>query len=81
MGGHGKHSGDAKSHSGRRSIHVDPKRHPREDDNQKGGDVHLDQIVAHLALEMEFNFNAGEFTCVTTRDTNTSFRNRTVRNW
>ena len=65
MGGHCKHSGDAQRHSGRSSIHIDPKRHPREDDDQEGRDVHLDQIVAHLALQMEFNFNTGEFTCST----------------
>lgn len=60
--GHGQHSGDAQRHSGWSSVHIDPKRHPREDDNEEGGDVHLDKVVPHLSLQMEFDFYAGEFT-------------------
>lgn len=63
--GHGKHSGDAQCHSGRSRVHIDPKRHPGQDDDQEGGDVHLDQVVAHLALQVEFHFNTGEFSCLT----------------
>ena len=53
--GHRQDRGDAQSHPGRRSIHVYPERHP-------GQDVHLDEVVAHLTLQVEFNLDAGEFT-------------------
>lgn len=62
LGGHGKHSGDAQRHSSRSSIHIDPKRHPREDDNEERRNVHLDQVVPHLSLQMKFHFYTGEFT-------------------
>lgn len=71
LGGHRKHSGDAQSHSGGSCVHIDPKRHPGEDDNEQGGNVHLDEVVAHLTLQMEFNLNAGEFTCSSSRIPNT----------
>lgn len=63
MGGHGEHGGDTQRHPGRSSIHINPERHPGQDDNEERGNVHLDQVVSHLTLQMEFNFDAGEFTC------------------
>lgn len=63
LGGHGEHSGDAQAHTGGCSIHVDPEGNPREDDNEQAGNVHLDQVVAHLSLQVEPGLNAGEFTC------------------
>lgn len=58
--GHGQHGGDAEAHSRRRGIHVDPEGHPWQNDNQKTGDVHLNEVIAHLALQMEASLNAGE---------------------
>ena len=63
LGGHGEHSGDAQAHTGGGSIHVDPEGDPREDDNEQAGDVHLDQVVAHLSLQVEPGLDAGEFAC------------------
>lgn len=60
LGGHCQHSGNAEPHPGWCSIHVDPKGDPRKDDNQQAWDVHLDQIVAHLPLQVELYFDAGE---------------------
>lgn len=59
---HGEHSGDPQAHSGRSCIHVDPEGHPGQDNGEQAGDVHLDQVVTHLTLQVEFNLNAGEFT-------------------
>ena len=60
---HGEHSGDAQAHAGRGSIHVDPEGDPREDDNEQAGDVHLDQVVAHLSLQVEPGLDAGKLAC------------------
>ena len=68
LGGHGKHSGDAQRHSGRSGIHIDPERHPGEDDDEEWRNVHLDQVVTHLSLQVKVNFYAGEFTCPTARE-------------
>lgn len=61
--GHGQYSGNTQTHSGWRSVHVYPERHPWEDDDEEGRDVHLDQVVTHLTFEVELHLNAGEFTC------------------
>lgn len=63
LGGHGEHSGDAQAHAGWRGIHVDPEGNPGQDDNEQAGNVHLDQVVAHLSLQVEPGLYAGEFTC------------------
>lgn len=60
LGGHGQHSCDAQTYTGRGSIHVDPEGHPRQNDNQETGNVHLDQIIAHLSLQVETSLYAGE---------------------
>lgn len=60
---HGEHCGDTKAHSSWGCIHVDPEGDPGQDDDEQAGDVHLDQVVAHLSLQVELNFDAGEFTC------------------
>ncbi len=59
---HGEHRSDSQSHSGRSRIHVDPERHPGQDDCEQARYVHLDQVVAHLTLQVELDLNAGEFT-------------------
>lgn len=76
LGGHGKHSGDAQRHSGGSCIHIDPERHPREDDDEEGRNVHLDQIVTHLSLQVKVNFYACEFTCPKARETQISSQTR-----
>lgn len=60
LGCHGKHGGDAQPHTSRSCIHVDPEGNPGQNDNQQTGDVHLNQVVAHLSLQMESSFDAGE---------------------
>ena len=50
---HGEHGGDAERHACRRRVPVEPKRHPRDDDDQTGRDVDLDQVVAHGAHELD----------------------------
>lgn len=59
---HGKHGCDPQAHSGGSCIHVDPEGHPGQDDGEKAGNVHLDQVVTHLTLQVEFDLNTGEFT-------------------
>lgn len=60
---HGEHSGDAQSHSGRGGVHVYPEGDPGKNDNEEGGDIHLDQVVAHLPLQVEAHLNTSKFTC------------------
>lgn len=60
---HGEHSGDAQSHSGRGGVHVDPEGDPGKNYNEEGGDIHLDQVVAHLPLQVEAHLNTSKFTC------------------
>lgn len=62
LGGHGQHSGDAQTHPGGRGVHVDPEGNPGQDDDEQRGDVHLDQVVAHLTLQVETSLDTGEFT-------------------
>lgn len=62
LGGHGEHGRDSQSHPSRRSIHVDPEGHPRKDDGEQAGDVHLNQVVTHLTLQVELHLYTGEFT-------------------
>ncbi len=37
-------------------------RNPGQDDDEQRGDVHLDQVVAHLTLQVETSLDTGEFT-------------------
>ena len=67
LGGHGEHGGDAQAHPGGRGVHVDPEGHPGEDDDEQRGDVHLDQVVAHLPLQEELHLDARELTCSETQ--------------
>lgn len=62
LGSHGQHGGDSQTNTGRRCVHVDPKGNPGQDNDEQGWDVHLDQVVAHLTLQVETSLNAGEFT-------------------
>ena len=64
LGGHGEHGGDAQRHAGGCGVHVDPEGHPGQDDDEQRGDVHLDQVVAHLPLQVELHLDAGEHTWV-----------------
>ena len=63
LGGHGEHGGDAQAHAGRCGVHVDPEGHPGQDDDEQRGDVHLDQVVAHLPLQVELHLDARELSC------------------
>ena len=60
--GHGQHSCDAQTDPGGCGIHVDPEGNPGQDDDEQRGDVHLDQVVAHLTLQVETSLDTGEFT-------------------
>lgn len=60
--GHGEHGGDAESDSSWCCIHVDPEGDPGQDNDEQAGDVHLDQVIAHLPLQLELHFDAGELT-------------------
>lgn len=62
--GHGQHCGDTQTHPGWSGIHVDPEGHPGQDDDEQRGDIHLDQVVTHLTLQVETSLDTGEFTCV-----------------
>lgn len=64
---HGEHGCDPQAHSGGSCVHVDPEGHPGQDDSEKAGNVHLDQVVTHLTFQVEFDLNAGEFTYSTRR--------------
>ncbi len=54
QGGHGQHSGHAQTDSGGRGAAIQPERHPRDDDDQTGRDVDLNQVVAHRTHELNF---------------------------
>lgn len=71
--GHCQDSSDAKRHSGRGRIHVNPKGDPGQNNNQQRWDVHLDQVVAHLPLQVEPHFNTSKFTCNITNRQQTFF--------
>lgn len=58
--GHGEHCGDPQANASRCSIHIDPEGDPGQNDNQEAGDVHLDQVIAHLPLQVEASFYTGE---------------------
>lgn len=60
---HCEDSSDAQCHSGRGSIHVDPEGDPGQNYNEQRGDIHLDQVIAHLTLQVEPHLNASKFTC------------------
>lgn len=60
---HCEDGGDAQCHSGWGGIHVDPEGDPGQNDNEQGRDVHLDQVVAHLTLQVEPHLNTSKFTC------------------
>jgi len=51
--GHGQHGGDAQRDSGGRRTPVQPKTHPRYDDDQPAGYVDLDKVVAHGPYELD----------------------------
>ena len=47
MRGHCEHSGHAQSHPGGGGPSIEPEADPRYDDDQTGGYVDLNQVVAH----------------------------------
>lgn len=58
--GHGEHCSDSQANTSRCSVHVDPEGDPGQNDNKEAGDVHLDQVIAHLPLQVETSFDTGE---------------------
>ncbi len=50
---HGQDGGDAERNPGRRGLPVEPEGNPRDDDDQAGRNVNLDQVVAHRAHELD----------------------------
>ncbi len=44
---HGQHGGHTERNTSWRGLPVEPEGNPRNDDNQTGRNVNLDQIVAH----------------------------------
>lgn len=58
--GHSEHCGDPQANTSRCSIHIDPEGDPGQNDNKEAGDVHLDQVIAHLPLQVETSFYTGE---------------------
>ena len=46
-GGHGEDSGDTQPYPGWSCSSVEPEGDPGDDDNQRGGNVDLDEVVAH----------------------------------
>ena len=60
---HCEDSGDAQSNPSWGRIHVDPEGDPGQNDDEQRGDVHLDQVVAHLTLQVEPHLNTSKFTC------------------
>lgn len=63
LGCHGEHSSDTEAYTGRGSIHVDPEGDPGQDDDEKTGDIHLNQIISHLPFQVKLYLDAGEFPC------------------
>jgi len=53
--GCGQDSEQADGHSGRRWLHVDPEGHPRQDHDQYGRHVHLDQEEADVSSKVELH--------------------------
>ena len=52
-GGHGEHSGHSQTDSGRSGASIQPEADPGDDDDEGGGDVDLDQVVAHGTDELD----------------------------
>ena len=58
--GHSEHCGDPQANTSRCSIHIDPEGDPGQNDNKEAGDVHLDQVITHLPLQVETSLYTGE---------------------
>lgn len=58
--GHSEHCGDPQANTSRCSIHIDPEGNPGQNDNKEAGNVHLNQVIAHLPLQVETSFYTGE---------------------
>ena len=65
-GGRGQHGQQTYGHSGRRRLHVDPERYPRQDHDQYGRHVDLDQEESDISSEVELHLLTREVTYMMT---------------
>ena len=53
LGGEGEEGGDTQGDPGRYSLWLDPEGDPGHDDNEAGGEVGVEEVVAQPPLELE----------------------------
>ena len=58
--GQGEQTGDAQRDPGRNGLGLDPERDPGHHDDQTGGDVSVEKVVAQATPELEDHLKAGE---------------------
>ena len=58
-GGHGEHSRHAQSYSGRSGASVEPEGDPGDDDDQRGRNVDLDEVVSHWPHKLNLTSQTG----------------------
>ena len=62
LGGEGQERGHPQRDPGRDSLRLDPEADPGHDDDQAGGDVGVEQVVAQPSFEHEHNLQTREVT-------------------
>ena len=65
----GEQTGDPQGDPGGHGLGLDPERDPGHDDDQTGGDVGVEQVVAESTLEHEDDLEAGELSWKTGKKT------------
>ena len=56
----GEEAGDPQRDPGWHGLRLDPERDPGHDDDEAGGDVGVEEVVAEATLEHEHHLQAGE---------------------
>ena len=63
LGGESQQGGHSQGDPGRNGLRLDPETDPGHDDDQTGGDVGVEQVVAQPSLEHEHHLQACEVAC------------------
>ena len=63
LGGEGQQGGHAQGHAGGHGLGLDPETDPGHDDDQTGGDVGVEEVVAQPPLEHEHHLQTREISC------------------
>ena len=63
LGGESQQGGHSQRYPGRHGLRLDPETDPGHDDDQTGGDVGVEQVVAQPPLEHKHHLQTGEVAC------------------